>query len=73
MTTPNPRHETLWHLSDELVKTDEKLKELSADVYERRADVWALLYSEGVEQKSIAERSGVDPSDVSRALSERNL
>lgn len=71
-----PEHDHLrhlWHEEEVLERLSRKHKEALAIIFNERAEVWAALGLHGIEQKEIAERAGVDPSDVSRALSERGL
>lgn len=65
--------EHLWRTAEMLDQFVDRAQSELSQVYGERARVWAALVAQGVEQKEIADRAGVDPSDVSRALSERNL
>jgi hypothetical protein len=70
---PHDPLEHLWRTADMLDTFVDRAKSELWQIYGERARVWAELIALGVEQKDIAERAGVDPSDVSRQLSERGL
>lgn len=63
----------LWIEEVVLDRLSKRAHEETAKLFDDRAEVWAKLVAAGVEQKEIAERAHVDPSVVSRALSERGL
>lgn len=70
---PHGHINVLWRIADGLEHVLTHTKAGVELIYEKRAEVWADLVLHGVEQKDIATRAGVDPSDVSRALSTRGL